>query len=403
MTSRYTLLHRLHALGAALLLAVAACGGGVETGGTGPTGSAYVEGPVSGFGSIIVGGIRFDDSAARIEDADGSARSRDDLRLGMVVEVESGRIGDDGSGGRGGVASRVRLGAQLLGPVTALDVTAGRLFVLGQQVRLTPATVLGSPSGGAGALRLGDIVEVHGFFDVNVLAASYVATRVELRSTTPAAFRVRGVARDVDQNARTLRIGAQQFDLAAIGVPAGLIDGAFVRLVVQTAQVGGRWPVSSAAVETRRLDDRDEAEVEGLITAFTSATRFSVNGVAVNASGAGFPQGNAGLGLGVRIRVKGRVAAATLVANVVELRSDEDAFNEGIELRGTLSGLNRTTATFVLRGVTIFYGTVPPPEYVSPASESGLADRQCVRVRARLDADRTRVLATRIEFRDSCT
>ena len=56
----------------------------------------------------------------------------------------------------------------------------------------------------------------------------------------------------------------------------------------------------------------------------------------------------------------------------------------------------------MLRGVTIFYGTSPPPEYVSPASEAALTDGQCVRVRARLDTDRVRVLATRIEFRSNC-
>ena len=96
------------------------------------------------------------------------------------------------------------------------------------------------------------------------------------------------------------------------------------------------------------------------------------------------------------------MANGVLVASKVGFRTDDDAFNEGIDLRGTLSGLDRVARTFVLRGVTIFYGTVPPPVYVSPASEAGLANLQCVRVHARLDADGTRVLATRIEFRESC-
>jgi hypothetical protein len=397
MTLQFTLLPRLRAWGAALLMALAACGGGVETGGTGPTGSAFVEGPVSGFGSIIVGGIRFDDSAARVEDADGTARSRDELRLGMVVEVDSGRIGDDASGGRSGVASRVRLGAQLLGPVTALDVVGARIVVLGQLVRLTPATALDGLPGGAAALRLGDNVEVHGFFDVSPLGANYVATRIERRSGAPSAFRARGVARDVDVNARTLRIGAQVFDLAASGVPAGLADGMFVRLVVQTAQVGGRWPAISAAVETRRLDDRDEAEVEGLVSAFTSAARFAVNGVVIDAGSASFPQGSAGLVPGARVKVKGRSAAGAVVASVVELRSDDDAFNEGIELRDTIASLDTVARTFTLRGITVFYGAVPPPRYDN-GGEGDLANGRRVRVRATLDADRTRVKAARIEF-----
>jgi hypothetical protein len=281
--------------------------------------------------------------------------------------------------------------------VTALDVAGARIFVLGQQVRLTLATALDGLPGGAAALRLGDTVEVHGFFDVDPLGAKYVATRVERRSSMPAAFRARGVARDVDVNGRTLRIGAQVFDLAASGVPSGLADGMFVRLVVQTAQVGGRWPAISAAVETRRLEDRDEVEAEGLVSAFTSTARFAVNGVAVDAGSATFPQGSAGLVLGARVKVKGRSAAGAVVASVVELRSDDDAFNEGIDLRDAIAALDTVARTFTLRGITVFYGALPPPRYDN-GGEGDLANGRRVRVRATLDADRTRVKATRIEF-----
>ncbi|MDH4062195.1 MAG: hypothetical protein OEU94_15415, partial [Aquincola sp.] len=77
-----TLSNFLRSALASVLLWLAACGGGVETGGTGATG-AFIEGPITGFGSIIVEGVRFDESAARIEDADGGGIVRDALRLGM--------------------------------------------------------------------------------------------------------------------------------------------------------------------------------------------------------------------------------------------------------------------------------------------------------------------------------
>jgi hypothetical protein len=388
----------LRALIQAVLLALVACGGGVETGGTGASGAAYAEGPITGFGSIIVGGVRFDESTARIEDTDGSLRSRSDLRLGMVVQVESGRISTDASGGRTGTASTVRLGAELLGPVTALDLANSRVEVLGQVVRLTTSTALDGVPGGASALSPGSVVEVQGFFDASSTAANYVATRVDLRTAMPASYRVRGAARQVDSGARTLRIGTQVFDLAASGVPAGLVDGVFVRLVVQTAQVSGRWPVVSAAIETRRLPDRDEAEVEGLITDFTNAAAFAVNGIAVQTSSStSFPQGSAGLGLGVRVRVEGRASAGALVATSVSLRSDDDALDEGVDLRDAIANLDATARTFTLRGVTVFYGTSPAPNYVG-GSEADLANGRNVRVLATLAADRTRVVATRIEF-----
>jgi Domain of unknown function (DUF5666) len=372
-----------------LTLLLAACGGGVETGGTGPTGGSYVEGPITGFGSIIVGGVRFDDSSARVEDADGSGRSRDDLRLGMRVEVESGAIADDGSGGRAATATRVRFASDLIGPVTAADAQGQQLGVIGQTVRITAATVVDGASGGAASLALGDIVEVHGFPS----ADGYVATRIERRSPAPAAFRVRGLVSDLAPP--TLRIGSQTFDLTATGVPAGLANGQFVRLTIATAQVAGRWPVTAISAEARRVEDRDEAEVEGLITSLTSATRFAVNGIEVDASAARFEDGTSGVVLGARVKVRGRSTGGTLIAASVDLRSDDDAFNEGVDLREVITDLNIGTQTFRVRGITVFYGN--GPEF-RDGSASDLANGRRVRVRGTLSADRTRAIATRIEF-----
>ena len=392
-----TPIHRLFTLlrAGAVALLLAACGGGVETGGTGATGGSYVEGPITGFGSIIVGGVRFDDSSARVEDADGSGRSRDELRLGMRVEVESGSISDDGSGGRVATATRVRFASDLLGPVTAADASGSLIAVLGQVVRVTQATVVDGAPGGAGALAVGDIVEVHGFIDPGALIDRYVATRIERRSDAPAAYRVRGLVRDLVAAPPTLRIGAQTFDLAATGVPAGLANGQFVRMTVATSQAAGRWPVTAIATDTRRVIDRDEAEVEGLITSLTSTTRFAVNGVDVDASAANFVDGSAGIVLGARVKVRGRSEAGTLIAATVDLRSDDDAFNDGVDLREVITGLDRSAQTFQVRGITVFYGNGPQ---FRNGSEADLANGRRVRVRGFLSPDRTRAVADRIEF-----
>jgi hypothetical protein len=388
-------LHALRTSVAALLLALGACGGGVETGGTGPTGSAFVEGPVTGFGSIIVQGVRFDESNAPVEDADGVGIARDALRLGMVVEVEGSRPIDDGSGGRNAVATRVRLASDLLGPVQAVGLTDTRIRVLGQIVRIAPATLLENLPGGIGSLQVNDIVEVHGFVSPAGLLSDYVATRVQRRTLAPGAFRVRGVARNVDTTARTIRVGLETFDLTTTGLPAGLVDGSsVVRMTVDTAAVNGRWPVRAAIVERRNEPDRDVAEVEGLITSFTSATQFAVNGFTVDASAASPPSG---LAVGVRVEVKGRISAGTLVASSVALRSDVDVFNEGLDVRDLIANLDTNAKTFSVRGVTVFYGSVPPPQF-DKGTEATLANGVRVRVRAVLAPDRTQVIATRIEF-----
>jgi hypothetical protein len=386
----------------ALSMLLTACGGGVETGGTGATGT-YVEGPIAGFGSVIVAGIRFDERSATVTDADDQPLDRAALRLGMLIEVQGDRPIDDGNGGRRAMATHVRLGGSLLGPLQAIGLNEARIMVLGQVVRLTPATVFEGVAGGAAGLNVGDVLEVHGFPSPEVLLSDIVATRVERRGSMPANFRVRGVARDVSTAGTppTLRLGTQVFDLTASGVPAGLTNGRVVRLTVATAQVDGRWPAQRAIVESRRLDDRDEVEVEGLITSFTSAAAFAVNGIPVDGSAASFPDGTAGLGLGVRVEVEGRAANGALIATRVDLRSEDEEFDEGIDLRGTISGLDTTVRSFILRGITLLYGTVPAPEY-DGGVEADLANGRCVRVRARLDTDRIRAVATRIEFRNNC-
>ena len=386
MNSIKSSLSAMRALFTALLLALAACGGGVEVGGTGT--GAYVQGPISGFGSVIVAGVRFDDSTASIEDPDGGVRQRGDLRLGMQVEVESGPIGDDGSGGRAATAMRVRVASELVGPVTAIDLANARITVLGQPVRLTAATVLDGLPAGSASLQVGLVVEVHGFA---LPDDGYVATRIERRNGVTASYRVRGLVRDLNAAAKTLRIGLQGFDLAATGVPAGLANGQFVRLSLQTALVNGRWPVTAITVETRSAGDRDDAEVEGLITAFTSAAQFSVNGVRVDASAVSV----AGLAEGVRVEVRGRSVAGVLVAASVKIRSDNDAFNDGVDIRAAIDSVDTSAQTFILRGITVFYGSGPRFDNGTAAN---LVPAQRVRVRGNLSADRTRVIATRIEF-----
>jgi hypothetical protein len=389
-------LTRLRLAATALLLVLGACGGGVETGGTGPTGSSYVEGPISGFGSVVVGGIRFDDSAARVEDSDGRLRDRSELRLGMRIEVEAGAIATAGDGTRSATASRVRIAADLLGPVAAVDATGSTFMLLGQTVRVGSFTVVDGVPGGFAALAAGDLVEVHGFIDPGLLIDRYVATRIERRSTASGAWRVRGLVRGLDATARTLRIGAQLFDLAAVGVPAGLSNGQIVRLALPTS-AANPWPVSAIAVESRRLDDRDEAELEGVVTAFTSSARFNVNGIAIDASGASFPDGTAGIVLGARVKVEGRAAGGDLIAREVELRDEGEVFSDGFDLRDAIGNLDSAATTFSVRGVTVFYGTSPPPRFDNGTATDLVNGRQ-VRVRAQLSSDRTRVVATRIEF-----
>ena len=97
LTARFT---RRAVLGTLAAVGLAACGGGgdgIDSGGTGgaPTQQSFTNGSITGFGSIIVNGVRFDDSQAVIVDDEGRSRGRGDLALGMVVDIDAGAIATD--------------------------------------------------------------------------------------------------------------------------------------------------------------------------------------------------------------------------------------------------------------------------------------------------------------------
>lgn len=386
--------HGVQAMGLALALVGCGGGGGVDSGGTGVTAS-YASGPITGFGSVIVNGVRYDDTVATVTDGDGTPRSRNDLRLGMTTEVRGTAITLDDAGASVATASSIVFSSELQGTVDSVDATANRLVVLGQGVDVSPATVLDGLSGGLSTLSVGDGVEIYGFFDVTT--ARYRATRIERKTGVPD-FKLRGAVSNLDSVAKAFNIGTQRISYAAVAgdVPATLANGDFVRLRLQSAQIGGVWIVSGVSDGTRQPDDGAEVKLEGLINAFTSPSRFSVNGVAIDASRITVP---AGLALGVRVEVEGRASGATLVANEVEIETEDDANNLEFEIRDRIASVDAATLSFTIRGVAVVYSITAPATDFRNGSAADLQAGVNVEVRGMLSADGTRLVAARIVFR----
>ena len=378
----------------ALLLALilAGCGGGVDSGGTGsPT---FASGTITGFGSVIVNGVHFDDGQAAVTDADGANRSRDDLRLGMTAEIRGTALATDSSGTTVSTASSIAFGSDIVGPISRIDVAAGQLVVLGQTVDIASTTVFddASVSGGLTALRVGDIAEVYALFDI--ATGHYTATRIERRSVV-VTYALRGVVSLLDTTAKAFNIGSERISYAVFAgaLPATLANGSIVRVRLRLAQVAGVWLVSALNDGVQRPQDQDAVRLEGRVTAFTSAARFNVNGVPVDASAiAATP----GLALGVRVEVQGTARAGVLVASEVKVRTDGDVAGQDFELRGLVTAPNAAALSFVLRGVTVIYSAAT--DFRNGAA-AGLTPGAIVEARGQLSADGTKLIATRITFR----
>lgn len=350
MHPRWWLRLRTTMLTIASIALVTSCGGGVGTGGTGSFAS-FVSGPITGFGSVIVNDVRFDDSAARVEDADGNLRSRDELRLGMTVAVDGSPIASSG-GVLTATASRVRIASEMLGPVAAVDVDAGTLHLLGQVVTVDANTLLDeSLADGIAALARGQLVEVYALWDA--AASRYRATRIEVRAAS-ARYHLRGVASAVDTRTRTLVVGGASFAYAgATGVPSDLAAGRYVRMtLLPSSPAATQWSVVAFGEALARPPEQAGVRMNGLVNALSSMTSFSVDGQTVNAAGALFPDGTS-FGPGVRVEVRGTMVGGVVQATEVTIGSEQGMHDRGFDLRGTIGTVSTAAQTFTLRGHTV--------------------------------------------------
>jgi hypothetical protein len=377
---------------AAAVLAIG-CGGGGGGDSSAATGSAFTMGTISGFGSIIVDGVRFDDSRAQVVDDDDQPHDRSELKLGMTVEVLSDRVQ-----GASALARHIRFGAEIVGPVEAIDVAVKQLTVLGQTVDVTDTTVFDdSLAGGLAALAVGDVVEVHAQF--NSANGHYIAKRIEKEGQVNF-FRLRGVVAALDTTAETFKIGGATISYAAIAaadLPPNFGNGSAMRVRLQTTAVAGVWQAISIRSGVRKVEDHDEARVRGVVTAFTDITSVSVNGLPVTTSAStAFPDGSAGIVVGAAVEVEGAIRDGVLVASEVELEDhhagDDDRLNE---LHGTVSALDTTAQTFVVHEIMVRYSSNTS---FARGGASDLANGKAVEVKGGLAGDGVTLEAKQIKF-----
>ena len=367
--------------------------GGVGVGGTG----TFATGPIRGFGSIVVGGVRYDDSAALIERDDGTPMGTAALGLGAIVEVDAQPIVTDALGQARAVARRIRLQRQLLGPVTAVDVAAGTLSLLGQTVRVGVDTVLGATLGSSlAAVVPGTVVEVYALFDA--ARGSYTATRID-RAEAGAAWQLEGPVAAVDSAMMTMRLGNARFEYArASQMPGALMAGQWVRLRITVTQFpGGTYQVFAFGTANRLPELRDEVEIEGRITSLVSPQQFTVEGIPVDASQARIEGDASLLRVGARIEVDGRAVNGVLVARKIEFETDDELEVRGFEFEGRIDSVDWASRSFMLRGTRIGFGR--SDLRVVDGRLADLAPGRKVDVKAvAVPEDRSRVDAVEIKF-----
>jgi hypothetical protein len=367
-------------LGAAFLTAasLAACNSGGDGGGSassaGPTSSSggtsvaaassgTASGTVTGFGSVIVDGTRFDDTDATVEiEHEPGAPLRiqtRDLRIGQQATVEFS--GDEANA----KARSIKAESEIVGSVDSVDAAGGKLVVSGQDVRTNtnaangPVTVFDGYQTLAD-VRPGDRVEVHGLPKVDAATAKiYVqATRIERKTESAPFVRVAGTIKNLA--GKTFELGALKVTYADTTriIPANAQLANDMRVVVWSDMPVNAGTLTAKAIRVKGRMPPGSAWVSGAVTDCVAmcAANFKVNGFAIDASKAKFAGGTAAtLANGVFVRIRGDLDDATgkIVATQVVFRGNDDL---ELELRGTISGYtagNNGTANFTVRGVPV--------------------------------------------------
>lgn len=384
----------LQRLAAALAIVVAGCAGdpggdsGVGSGGTGFAGTQT--GSVSGFGSVIVEGIRYDDSAARysvdIDPATPRSGTASDARLGMQVEVSY-----DGSDR----AQSVSISAEAIGPVDRL--TADGFVVAGQTVRVSTSpplpTVLAGLAG-AGELAVGDRVEVYGQRDA---AGVVIATRVARVDAGGTGTRVVGTVVAADAAARTVQIGELVIAQGAGTqvLPAGTALAAGQRVAVWSSGTPSTSRLSASTLRVLRpsIGDSQPLRAGGPVRGLERGTlRFRIGELEVDASGAAFVGGAASeLADGRIVRVRGTGSGGRLRATEVQyLQGSGDA---RVEITGVIQSF-ADPSSFVVRGAPVD-ASAAGVEFRNGAA-ANLADGVLVRLEGSVSSGVLR--ATRVEL-----
>ena len=177
-------------------------------------GGTGVRGTITGFGSILVNGLKLDFDHTTTVENDGKPTSLEALRVGQIIEgiarTKDGKLS----------LARLEIQHAVTGPISAIDRNAETLTVLGQRVRLNLA---GDKAAMAAfrTLQAGDVVSVSGLRQADGLI---IATRVD-QTTDDDRIMLRGTAGAV--TAASVRIGDFEIPLAPGATPPKTGDHVF--------------------------------------------------------------------------------------------------------------------------------------------------------------------------------
>jgi len=402
-----------------------ACGGG-GSGDSDVSTEVLTQGSIQRFGSVYVNDKKYVRSAnGQVITDDNPSAGEDSLRIGMRVKLR-GRYNDDGTG----TYDSIEVDNELKGPIATGSITpdpsnptVGSFVVLGTKVLVGDGVFFDESGGGNSVNSLADLDDTSGLEDVVEVSGLFnedgelEALRIEKKAEDLATFLGAGRKLEVKGTVLSAGPGAMQFthdsglvvDYSNADIDNDLPNDPdnWVNLFVESKcdpqspnfnVVNGCF--NGAILRATKIDneapeiaDGLQAELEGIITDFNGLGDFKVSGYAVDAADANIFCGNAVLGDGVKVKVRGNVIKVNDV-NTVDASSVECRQAKTVRLEGQVTSGG---STFTLLGIEVV--TNNKTERKDLGSEDP-ATNEFVEMRGFVDGAGT-VIAVRVEGEDS--
>jgi Domain of unknown function (DUF5666) len=217
---------RVLPLAVACAVMLSACGGG---GGGVAVATKAVSGTISGLGSVVLNGVRYETIGASVVDSDGGTTIRTPLGLGMTVAI-------DPSVSSATAAGAIHVQSGIKGSTSAIDATAKTLNVAGLPVTTDTSTFIVTAAGAAGSFA--DLqsssslwVEVYGIPQSD---GTFKATRIEIKTqpSTTDTVQLVGVVSTLNTANNTFTLGSGSNTVtvtySSASAPTGLVVGSVV-------------------------------------------------------------------------------------------------------------------------------------------------------------------------------
>lgn len=334
------------------VLLTTACGGGasVSLAGVGSGGTGY--GVSTGFGSLIVDGMRHNDTAASYwseqEQGPAMAMAPTGATVGHSMEYSYDANGDMLS---------VLVSPELLGTVTALG--PNRLTLLGTMVLINADAAAGPVTRLLGYasladVKVGDRVEVHGLLKADSQGTTTLQATLIVAQPSVLGVRLTGYVSQYNASAGSFVIGGTSVKLGSASVsPAGATptNGDLVTVWSNTDPVAN--VLSAGTVRIKRLAGTvQNLTVSGVISSFASAASFKLRNLVIDASKAEVLPSGSTLGPDKYLLVTGTLDASSNTVTATAVTVFTAAAPTTVELHGTVANFV-STSSFTLRGVAL--------------------------------------------------